>query len=194
MTHRNSKNQLEIQTGVVFEMRLIYNQVLNVQVGSNQFGIIFSSHVTFPQIFYNLPRDSHGMNKHVATNTHLSKYIFFDDSAIILTKIGTIFQLVGNFYGLAFRNMDRVSKWKFGNVQGVIICSLVEYIVVDHEEALSKTTNKQIYDSFQNAFQNLLPKTFKNIIFHRKSILNRSFLFKTHDFFGAPPRPAVFLA
>ena len=102
MTHRNSKNQLEIQTGVVFELRLIYNQVLNVQVGSNQFGIIFSSHVTFPQIFYNLPRDSHGMNKHVATNTHLSKYMFLDDSAIILNW--------NNFSNLWEIFMDQLSE------------------------------------------------------------------------------------
>ena len=81
--------------------------------------------------------------------------------------------------------MDQFSKtwtqfpqWKFGNVQGVIICSLVEYIAVDHEETLSKTTNKQIYDSFQNAFQNILPKTFKNIIFYQESICNRHFCSK----------------
>ena len=100
MTHRNSKNRLEIQTGVVFELRLIYNQVLNVQVGSNQFGIIFSGHVTFPQIFYNLPRDSHGMNKHVATNTHLSKYMFLDDSAIILNWNN--FPISGKFLWISF--------------------------------------------------------------------------------------------
>ena len=136
----------------VFEMRLIYNQVLNVQVGSNQFGIIFSGHVTFPQIFHNLPRDSHVIPTgriNMWLQTPICQNICFLVTQLILTKIGTFFQ-----HGMVFQNMDRITKWKFGNVQGAIICSLVEYIVVDHEEALSKTTNKQINDSFQNEFQN----------------------------------------
>ena len=36
--------------------------------------VMWLSHKLF---CHNLPRDSHGMNKHVATNTHLSKYMFF---------------------------------------------------------------------------------------------------------------------
>ena len=81
MTHRISKIHLEIQTlgSLKWGWSIIRFWTYRwARISSELFLLVmWLSHKLF---CHNLPRDSHGMNKHVATNTHLSKYMFFDDS------------------------------------------------------------------------------------------------------------------